>query len=133
MKWRNIIDKLEINKKQMEVMKMTNLTNKQIIKMFEAEGVETTDNLAEAIYILSDGTIISGMFYDGSRTEDHRIIEILFNDINRYTPNFWSIAHERTGIIQHVPETSYILKTAGQDATTEQQAYFEHVEHVEVI
>ena len=27
---------------------MTNLTNEQIIKMFEDEGVETTDNLAEA-------------------------------------------------------------------------------------
>ena len=112
---------------------MTNLTNKQIIKMFEDEGVETTDNLAEAIYILSDGTLICGMFYDGDRTEDHRIIEILFDDIDRYTPNFWSIAHERTGMIQHVPETSYILKTVGQDVTTEQQAYFNQVEHVEVI
>ena len=112
---------------------MTNLTNKQIIKMFETEGIETTDNLKEAIYILSDGTLISGMFYDGSRTEDHRIIEILFNDINRYTPNFWHIAHEITGMIQHVPETSYILKTAGQEVTTEQQTYFNQVEHIEVI
>ena len=112
---------------------MTNLTNKQIIEMFETEGVETTDNLSEAIYILSDGTLISGMFYDGSRTEDHRIIEILFNDIDRYTPNFWHIAHERTGMIQHVPETSYILKTVGQCVSTEQKAYFEHVEYVEVI
>ena len=112
---------------------MTNLTNKQIIEMFETEGIETTDNLSEAIYILSDGTLISGMFYDGSRTEDHRIIEMLFNDINRYTPNFWNIAHERTGMIQHVPETNYILKTVGQEVTTEQQSYFEHVEYVEVI
>ena len=115
------------------VLKMKNLTNQQIIKMFEDEGVETTDNLEEAIYILSDGTLICGMFYDGDRTEDHRIIEILFDDIDRYTPNFWSIAHERTGMIQHVPETSYILKTVGQDVTTEQQAYFNQVEHVEVI
>ena len=112
---------------------MTNLTNKQIIEMFETEGIETTDNLSEAIYILSDGTLISGMFYDGSRTEDHRVIEILFDDIDRYTPNFWNIAHERTGMIQHVPETSYILKTVGQGVTTEQQAYFKHVEYVEVI
>ena len=112
---------------------MTNLTNQQIIKAFEAEGVETTDNLAEAIYILSDGTLISGMFYDGMRTEDHRIIEILFSDIDRYTPNFWSIAHERTGMIQHVPETSYILKTVGQEVTTEQQTYFNQVEYIEVI
>ena len=112
---------------------MDKLTNKQIVKLFETEGIETTDNLSEAIYILSDGTLISGMFYDGDRTEDHRIIEILFDDIDRYTPNFWSIAHERTGMIQHVPETSYILKTVGQEVTTEQQIYFKHVEYVEVI
>lgn len=112
---------------------MNKLTNKQIIEMFEAEGVETTNNIEEAIYILSDGTLISGMFYDGDRTEDHRIIEVLFDDIDRYTPNFWNIAHKRTGMIQHVPETSYILKTIGQEVTTEQQSYFEHVEHVEVI
>lgn len=112
---------------------MEKLTNKQIIKAFEAEGVETTDNLAEAIYIMSDGTLISGMFFDGMRTEDHRIIEVLFNDIDRYTPNFWHIAHQRTGMLQHVPETSYILKTVGQDVTTEQQAYFNQVDTVEVI
>lgn len=112
---------------------MTNLTNQEIIKMFESEGIETTDNLNEAIYILSDGTLISGMFYDGDRTEDHRIIEVLFEDIDRYTPNFWHIAHQRTGMIQHVPETSYILKTVGQDVTTEQQEYFDQVENIEVI
>lgn len=112
---------------------MTNLTNKEIIKAFEDEGVETTDNLNEAIYILSDGTLISGMFFDGDRTEDHRIIEVLFDDIDRYTPNFWNIAHQRTGMIQHVPETSYILKTVGQEVTTEQQNYFNKVDFVEEI
>lgn len=112
---------------------MRNLTNKEIIKAFEDEGVETTDNLNEAIYILSDGTLISGMFYDGDRTEDHRIIEVLFDDIDRYTPNFWNIAHKRTGMIQHVPETSYILKTVGQEVTTEQQNYFNQVDFVEII
>lgn len=73
------------------------------------------------------------MFYDGDRTEDHRIIEVLFDDIDRYTPNFWSIAHERTGMIQHVPETSYILKTAEQNVTEEQQKYFNQVENIEEI
>lgn len=112
---------------------MKTLTNKQIIEAFENEGVETTTKLSEAIYILSDGTLISGMFYDGDRTEDHRIIEVLFDDIDRYTPNFWSIAHERTGMIQHVPETSYILKKVGQNVTEEQQKYFNQVENIEVI
>lgn len=112
---------------------MRTLTNSEIIEAFENEGVETTTKLSEAIYILSDGTLINGMFYDGDRTEDHRIIEVLFDDIDRYTPNFWSIAHERTGMIQHVPETSYILKTVGQSVTEEQQKYFNQVENIEVI
>lgn len=112
---------------------MKTLTNNEIIEAFENEGVETTTNLNEAIYILDDGTLISGMFYDGDRTEDHRIIEVLFDDIDRYTPNFWSIAHERTGMIQHVPETSYILKTAEQNVTEEQQKYFNQVENIEEI
>lgn len=110
---------------------MRTLTNTQIIESFETEGVETTDELSEAIYILSDGTLISGMFFDGMRTEDHRIIEILFDDIDRYTPNFWSIAHERTGMIQHVPETSYILIKQGQKVTEDQEQYFKMVDEVE--
>lgn len=107
------------------------LSNKKIIEMFEEEGIETTDNLEEAIYIMPDGTLISGMFYDGMRTEDHRIIETLFNDIDRYTPNFWEIAHKRTGMIQHVPETSFILIKQGQEPTPEQEQYFVMVEAVE--
>lgn len=107
------------------------LTNEQIIELFEAEGVETTEDINEAIYILDDGTLISGMFYDGMRTEDHRIIEVLFEDIDRYTKYFWEQAHERTGMIQHVPETSFILIKQGQEPTEEQKQYFDMVEEVE--
>lgn len=110
---------------------MKTLTNEQIIELFEAEGVETTESLDEAIYILDDGTLISGMFFDGMRTEDHRIIEVLFDDIDRYTKDFWEQAHERTGMIQHVPETSFILIKQGQEPTAEQKQYFEMVEEVE--
>lgn len=110
---------------------MKTLTNEQIIELFEAEGVETTESLDEAIYILDDGTLISGMFFYGMRTEDHRIIEILFDDIDRYTEDFWKQAHERTGMIQHVPETSFILIKQGQEPTAEQKQYFEMVEEVE--
>ena len=110
---------------------MRTLTNEEIIELFEAEGVETTENLDEAIYILDDGTLISGMFYDGCRTEDHRIIEVLFDDIDRYTEDFWKQAHERTGMIQHVPESGWILVKQGQEPTAEQQQYFEMVEEVE--
>ena len=110
---------------------MKKLTNDEIIELFEAEGVETTEDINEAIYILDDGRMISGMFYDGMRTEDHRIIEILFDDIDRYSENFWQQAHKRTGMIQHVPETSFILIKQGQEPTEEQEQYFYMVEAVE--
>lgn len=110
---------------------MTNLTNKTIIKLFEDEGIETTTNIDEAIYILSDGTLISGMFYDGMRTEDHRIIEVLFDDIDRYTEGFWELAHNRSGMIQHVPETSFILYKESQIITEAQRQYFNMVDEVE--
>lgn len=110
---------------------MKTLTNEQIIEMFENEGVETTTELEEAIYILDDGQMISGMFYDGCRTEDHRIIEVLFDDIDRYSNDFWELAHERTGMIQHVPETSFILYKENQEITPEQEQYFDMVECVE--
>ena len=106
-------------------------TNEQIIKMFEAEGIETTDNINEAIYILDDGTMINGMFYDGCRTEDHRVIEVLFDDIDRYTPNFWSIAHERTGMIQHVPECNQLLINNANVLSDEQMKIVEQMEFVE--
>lgn len=110
---------------------MKKFTNDEIIELFEDEGVETTEDLNEAIYILDDGRMISGMFYDGMRTEDHRIIEVLFDDIDRYTEDFWQQAHERTGMIQHVPETSFILVKQGQEPTLEQEQYFDMVEAVE--
>ena len=110
---------------------MRTLTNEEIIELFESEGVETTDNLNEAIYILDDGQMISGMFFDGMRTEDHRIIEVLFDDIDRYTDDFWEQAHARTGMIQHVPESNWILIKKGQETTEGQKQYFEMVDYVE--
>lgn len=69
--------------------------------------------------------------FDGCRTEDHRIIEVLFEDIDRYTKDFWEQAHERTGMIQHVPESNWILVKQGQETTPEQEQYFDMAEEVE--
>ena len=110
---------------------MRTISNEQIIEMFEAEGIETTDNIDESIYILDDGTMISGMFYDGDRTEDHRIIEILFDDIDRYTNNFWELAHKRTGMIQHVPECNQLLINKTNVLSDKQVKIVEQVEFVE--
>ena len=110
---------------------MRTITNEEIIKKFEAEGIETTDNLSESIYILDNGTMISGMPCYGDRTEDHRIIEILFDDIDRYTNNFWEIAHKRTGMIQHVPECNQLLINKVNVLSDEQLKIVEKMEFVE--
>lgn len=93
----------------------------EIIKQFEDEGVELTSNIQEAIYIFDDGRMLSGMFFDGSRTEDHRVIEMLFDDIDRYSKDFWETVVERTRVVQYVPETKMILLKGRQGVTKAQQ------------
>ena len=79
-----------------------------------------TKNLEKAIYIMRDGSLISGKYDHGNRTEDHRIIECLFGDINRYSTHFWEIATFATDMIMIVPETKTIMWVKGQDITVDQ-------------
>lgn len=76
-----------------------------------------TNNPERAIYIMRDGSLISGKYDYGSRTEDHRIVECLFNDINRYSSHFWEIVTFVTGMTMIVPETKTIMLVKGQDVT----------------
>lgn len=55
-------------------------------KVLEA-GHELTENVQEAIFLLSDGRMISGEFDYGARGVDHRMIECAV-DFDRYDPNF---------------------------------------------
>lgn len=96
-------------------------TTEEMINIFENEGVELTNNIGESIYIFDDGRLLSGMFFDGSRTEDHRIIEVLFDDIDRYSKDFWETVVERTRVVQYVPETKMILLKGKQEVTKPQQ------------
>lgn len=96
-------------------------TTEEMINIFENEGIELTNNIDEAIYIFDDGSMLSGMFVDGMRTEDHRIIELLFDDTDRYDTKFWDNVVERTRVIQYVPETKFILLKPNQVMTSQQQ------------
>lgn len=98
------------------------MDNTNILKLLEEEGIELTDNIQEAIYIMSDGRLISGMFDCGIRGIDHRIIECLFEDMDRYTDEFWDEALNRTNLVMYVPETKTVLIKQGQNVTDKQLA-----------
>ena len=82
----------------------------------EEYGYSLTDKVNEAIYILHDGRMISGMEEgsDGVRTVDHRMIECAFDDMDRYTPGFWDTVHSRFEVVRMVPEAKVALIKVGQ-------------------
>ena len=76
--------------------------------MLEEEGVELTDDINQAIYILSDGRLISGMFDCGIR------------GVNRDSENFWDEVLNRACLVMYVPETKTILIREKQNITDKQ-------------
>ena len=56
------------------------VTDKQIKAYVEDYGYEMTDNLDEALYILRDGSMISGGYDMGIRGEDHNMIVDLISE-----------------------------------------------------
>lgn len=97
------------------------MTDEQIEQRVLDEGFSFTDNPRDAIYVLRNGKLIDGDIHERVRGEDYRMIECLFDDIDRHTPNFWSLVHEQTGVVQLVPETKTALKMEGQVLTEPQQ------------
>ena len=95
------------------------MTDSEIIDKFEENGLQTTRNPHHAIYLLRDGTMISG-FYEGVRSEDHRCAECLLDDTDRYDPQFWDKLFEATGMILLHPETEKAMIGKGQTPTDAQ-------------
>lgn len=86
----------------------------------QLEGIRFTTAPTEAIYILEDGTMIDGVFYDGERSEDHRIMELI-SDFNRYDGNrFWLDLFIGKDLVMLVPETKTILISKQQQITPKQ-------------
>jgi hypothetical protein len=84
------------------------------------EGIELTELPDHAIYILPDGSLIDGCFYDNERSEDHRLAESL-SEFDRYDGNrFWLDLFNNLNMIMLVPETKTILITKQQTITPEQ-------------
>lgn len=90
-------------------------------KMLIETGVTITNKFKESIYILSDGTLVSGEFVDGDRTVDHRMIE-RFCKFTKYDgEKFWEEVMIDLGLIMIIPEYSEILIHPNHIITKEQK------------
>lgn len=80
-----------------------------------------TTNINEAIYLLPDGRMLDGCFYYGCREHDHRIIEAVYNNKDRYTKGFWDSVHKDYRLVRLVPESKVALIRKNQRLTNEQK------------
>lgn len=96
-------------------------SDEKIKDILEADGFDFTNDVSQSLYILRDGTLVNADILSGLRSRDHREIECLFDDIDRYDQNFWTEFHERTGAIMVVPETKELLIMSDQKLTKNQQ------------
>lgn len=103
------------------------VTDEQIKAYVEDYGYEMTDNLGEALYILRDGSMISGGYDMGIRGEDHNMIVDLISEgvekdkNSEGATNFWKALHQKTSLVRVVPETNSALIATGQQLTAPQR------------
>ena len=97
------------------------MDDKKILEILESEGLDTTLDPQQAIYILRNGALINGDFVSGYRANDHRMIEVVMENTNRYDPNFWSKVHSELGVVMLVPETKEVLVMENQVLTPQQK------------
>lgn len=105
------------------------LTDSEIMSRFRDIGLDTARDPRHAIYLLRDGSMISG-FMEGVRSEDHRCAECLLDDTDRYDPKFWHKLLEATGMILLHPETDTAMMLYGQHITPEQEAVLDELSYV---
>lgn len=103
------------------------VTDEQIKAYVEDYGYEMTDNLDEALYILRDGSMISGGYDMGIRGEDHNMIVDLISEgvekdkNSEGATNFWKALHQKTSLVRVVPETNSALIATDQQLTAPQR------------
>lgn len=100
---------------------LTQLTDEQI-RDYATEGPDNlTDNIDEAIFLLRDGTMISGEYEGGYRSVDHNILTGVSPEIISGDPELWSKIHAVTGVVRLVAESHQALIMEGQELTEEQR------------
>lgn len=97
-----------------------NLTDEQIENI--EENLPLTSDINEAIWLLGDERMVWGEFDMGVRGEDHRCIEVLYSNLNRYDNRlFWETVHIEYQAVRLVPETMEALIIEGQELTAIQK------------
>lgn len=105
------------------------MTDTKIKAILEDCDYKLTENPREAIYILRDGSMIDGEFFDGNRSVDHRMIECCMEDIDRYHKDFWSRVHADLGVVMLVPECKNYMIMEGQEITEQQKDILEELNY----
>ncbi|MBM7598118.1 hypothetical protein JOC34_000475 [Virgibacillus halotolerans] len=90
------------------------------------EGYQLTNNIHEGIWILTDGSMIDGVYDMGKRSEEHRMMES-FTDIDRYDDSFWDVVVKEYSLVMIIPETQCILVKPWQTVTQEQQSIMDQL------
>lgn len=80
----------------------------EFVEELESDGVQFTDHLHEAIWILEDGTMIDGEFECGYRGTDHNII------LDAEEDDYEGV-HVNFNALRVVPETMIVLVSTEQD------------------
>ena len=109
------------------------VTDDAIKKYLQDNEYQLTKDPQEALYILRDGSLISGNYEYGSRTEDHRMIEGLISEGKElYTGDpekFWGALHAKTGLIRVVPETQEALIGVNQSLSQTQRELIKRLDY----
>lgn len=81
----------------------------------------TTKDINQALWLLPYGIMIDGEFDFGMRGQDHRVIECIVPNMNRYSEGFWDYIHYELRGIRLCPESNTALIKEGQKLTNKQK------------
>ncbi|WP_304841987.1 hypothetical protein [Dubosiella newyorkensis] len=105
------------------------MTDAEIKNILEECDYKLTENSREAIYILRDGSMIDGEIFEGSRTNDHQMIECFMENIDRCHKDFWSRVHTDLGVVMLVPEYKTYMVMEGQKITEQQKEVLKELDY----
>jgi hypothetical protein len=104
------------------------LSDHEIKEYFLEEAfLEFTIKPKEAIFLLRDGTLISGFNTEGNyRYEDHNCVDAIFYEVIK-PEKFWSTIHKNTSVVVMVPETKKALIMENQKLSKQQMLAINNV------
>lgn len=90
------------------------------------EDEEKTDDISEAIFVMEDGSMISGQYDMGIRGNDHNcIIDVAPDDIENHADK-WDYIHHKHNVVRIVNETGVALIGKEQKLNEDQLSLLEN-------